>query len=66
MFEFDGGILSREAPGDGDLLLITPSCPGSHLLFSFLRGTNRCDKHCRSSAESSISAMFGQLACLGV
>src|SRR5262249_26392053 len=30
------------------------------------REANRCDKHCRSSAESSISAMFSQLACLGV
>lgn len=26
----------------------------------------RCDRHCRSNTESSISAILSQLACLGV
>jgi len=38
VFQFDRGILSSEAPIDGDLLLIAASGPGSDLLASQLKG----------------------------
>lgn len=38
MFEFDGRLLSRKAPGDGDVLLVTSSGPGSDLPCGDLAG----------------------------
>ena len=64
--QFGSGILSAEPPVDGDARCVALGFVGRDLALQGVRVGVLPLRQARLNALNSISAMFNQLACLGV